>query len=212
MRTRRRSGRGIRLNPKVSNSFHRRDMFRVRRNASCRTRVLSASSNRGEELCPRTPTAKPPSITRTPRKAIAWLRSIMERETTRRDASMRLKLVLIPRRRTNTRRLRTARVHRISKRDGTGPLTAAPHPLIAKIGACARDSKRAMLETARWEPKGSWPAYCRLIARNQRRTIATEMSDAAIIRMTSNCNSNDPAISNSGARLVCSSDNFDRTI
>ena len=58
---------------------------------------------------------------------------------------MRLKLVLIPRRRTNTRRLRTARVHRISKRDGTGPLTAAPHPLIAEnwrlcAGLEARDA------------------------------------------------------------------------
>jgi hypothetical protein len=40
-------------------------------------------------------------------------------------------------------------------------------------------------------------SYWRLIATNQRRTIATAMSDAAIIRMTSNCNSNDPVISNS---------------
>ncbi len=38
--------------------------------------------------------------------------------------------------------------------------------------------------------------YCRLIATNQRRRIAIAISDPAIIRMASNCNSNDPAIFN----------------
>jgi hypothetical protein len=44
--------------------------------------------------------------------------------------------------------------------------------------------------------------HCLVITTNHRRTIATAISDAAIIRITSNCSSNDPDIANSAGMVV----------
>ena len=44
--------------------------------------------------------------------------------------------------------------------------------------------------------------HCLDITTNQRRTIATAISDAAIIRITSNCTSNEPDIAYSAGMAV----------
>ena len=139
-------------------------------------RVLLASPNIGEVLCRRTPTTKRLSITRTPRKAIAWLLSITEKGSMRRGASTHLKLGPIPKQHMNIPMLRTVRAHRRSRSCGMGP-RSRPH-----VAAWAIDLD------------GLEPAHCLVIATNHRRTIASAISDAAIIRITSNCNSNDPDI------------------